>query len=136
MPKTIAITMDLYSHVTTTLGREAAQTLAVAARLDAMRQPRILVGDMNVQPPSEELAPLLDRLCDVWPSAGRSDGPTIPSGEPRWRIDLVLVERTMGPLRAWTVRTDASDHLPVVCDVEINPAHLGPRGGRGGGRSE
>lgn len=110
---------DIHLGLGTGSLERAPQALAAAARVDAAAPPRILVGDANVQPPSEELVPLFDRLADVWPEVGSGEGATIPSDAPRWRIDLVLVERVMRPLRAWTIATDASDHLPVVCDVAV-----------------
>lgn len=67
--------------------------------------------------------PLLDRLRDVWPEAGSGDGSTIPPGAPESRIDLVLVDHSIRALRAWTVPTDASDHRPALCDLEL----AGPR---------
>lgn len=95
------------------------QSDAVAARIDLAPPPRVLVGDVNVQPPAPELAPLVERLRDVWPHAGMGVGLTVPAAAPRRRIDVVLADATIRPVRAWTVPTDASDHLPVVCDLEL-----------------
>lgn len=116
----IALTfIDVHLGLGTGAAERMPQALAVAARIDAAPAPRVLVGDVNVQPPAEELVPLLDLLRDVWPGAGEGEGPTIPAAAPRFRIDLVLVEPGVQALRAWTVPTDASDHLPVVCDLEL-----------------
>lgn len=111
---------DVHLGLGTGATERMPQALAVAARIDAAPGPRVLVGDMNVQPPAEELVPLLDRLLDVWPGAGDGAGLTISAAAPRSRIDLVLAEPGVRALRAWTVPTGASDHLPVVCDLELD----------------
>jgi len=110
---------DVHLGLGTGAAERMPQALAVAACIDTAPAPRVLVGDVNVQPPAEELVPLLDRLRDVWPGAGEGEGLTIPAAAPRFRIDLVLVEPGMQARRAWTVPTAASDHLPVICDLEL-----------------
>lgn len=56
-------------------------------------------------------------LVDVWAAVGQGDGFTIPVEAPRSRIDWILV-RGLAPVSAEVLRTDASDHLPVIAVVK------------------
>ncbi len=38
---------------------------------------------------------------------------------PSQRIDYIWLSRTLRPLRAWVPQSEASDHLPVVAEVEL-----------------
>jgi endonuclease/exonuclease/phosphatase family metal-dependent hydrolase len=85
---------------------------AEARRLAAGGRPVVVMGDMNAEPGSPELAPLESWLVE----AGAVDGPlaTWPSWDPEVHIDLVY---TTPDLRAEAVsvpRTEASDHLGVA----------------------
>jgi len=85
--------------------------------------PLILCGDFNATPHSAELTALSGwGLLDVWESAASADpGFTIPSPEPRSRIDYILLEESAGLSvdKAHVPRTQASDHLPVVADIAV-----------------
>lgn len=81
-------------------------------------QPTMLFGDLNAPPTAPEIQPLLQRLHDTWPeSAGL--GLTDPADEPRQRIDYVLVSRHFRVISARVPATLASDHRPVVVDLEL-----------------
>jgi endonuclease/exonuclease/phosphatase family metal-dependent hydrolase len=58
---------------------------------------------------------------DAWTKAGDGgDGFTYPSGTPAKRIDYLWI-RQGAPLRvvrAWVPRSAASDHLPVVAELQ------------------
>jgi endonuclease/exonuclease/phosphatase family metal-dependent hydrolase len=82
--------------------------------------PVVLMGDLNAPPDAPELRPLFEALDDAW--QGRDDvGGTYPAAAPARRIDYVLAGRRIRVRRAQVIATDASDHLPVVADLEIGP---------------
>jgi endonuclease/exonuclease/phosphatase family metal-dependent hydrolase len=85
--------------------------LEAVARTAALRGPRVLVlGDLNVEPKA------LGPLADSWLT--RCDGhPTLPAGRPRRQIDHILAGPSVRILGCRTLRTDASDHRPLVADV-------------------
>lgn len=88
------------------------------ARIDASPGPTLVFGDMNATPAAPELAPLRARLHDAWdPSNGPGD--TYPAEAPTERIDYVLVSREFLVRRATVPATQASDHRPVVVDLEL-----------------
>jgi endonuclease/exonuclease/phosphatase family metal-dependent hydrolase len=75
--------------------------------------PIVLLGDLNQAP--RGLKPLTN--------AGLDDGParlpTLPSTNPRRRVDYVLAGGGARVVEAWTPRTTASDHSPLVARVEV-----------------
>ena len=54
------------------------------------------------------------------------EGFTYPADKPAKRIDYIFTRRTDGikTKRAWVVGTLASDHIPVVADLEIGEQEL------------
>ncbi|THA28962.1 metal-dependent hydrolase [Streptomyces sp. A1277] len=76
---------------------------------------QILLGDFNAAPTAPELAPLWENLTDIEP--GR---PTFPAQDPVQRIDYVAVSKDTVRVRdAAVAETLASDHRPVVADLEL-----------------
>jgi endonuclease/exonuclease/phosphatase family metal-dependent hydrolase len=97
----------------------AAQTQRIAELLAPAREPVVLAGDLNAVPDAAELAPLRGMFADAWTRAGEGPGFTIPVEAPDRRIDYVLMSPDVGARSAAVIATDASDHLPVVADLEI-----------------
>ncbi|WP_299534230.1 endonuclease/exonuclease/phosphatase family protein [uncultured Streptomyces sp.] len=80
---------------------------------------KILLGDFNAEPDAPELDPLWQALTDAEPGAA-----TFPAQAPVKRIDFVAVSGPGGGaavrVRSATVPdTVASDHRPVVADLEL-----------------
>jgi endonuclease/exonuclease/phosphatase (EEP) superfamily protein YafD len=81
--------------------------------------PVILVGDFNTSPGTPELVPLLATFTDCWAAVGDGPGLTCPALQPEARIDFVLVGAGIVPVAAVVPETDASDHRPVVVDLQL-----------------
>ncbi|MCX8107172.1 MAG: endonuclease/exonuclease/phosphatase family protein [Verrucomicrobiae bacterium] len=84
------------------------------------RLPLIICGDFNDTPGSRTYNGMAHEFTDVWTVAGTGPGFTFPSQNPSKRIDYVWIRKEpdcLFPLRAWTVNTTASDHLPVVAEI-------------------
>ncbi|MFI2376235.1 endonuclease/exonuclease/phosphatase family protein [Streptomyces sp. NPDC018964] len=92
-----------------------AQVADMLGVLAADRGPKVLVGDFNAEASAPELAPLWERLRDTAPDAGG----TYPATDPVKRIDLITVSPGIRVTGARTVATEASDHRPVVTDLEV-----------------
>ncbi len=99
-------------------GFRFAQASALAATLDTLSHPFILVGDVNDQPGSRTLALFEARAREAGKPADARH--TFPSDEPRREIDFIFG----GPPAAWRVggaevvdERVASDHRPVVADL-------------------
>jgi endonuclease/exonuclease/phosphatase family metal-dependent hydrolase len=83
--------------------------------------PVLIGGDFNDTPSSRTHRAMSDLFTDTWNRIGQGDGFTIPSTQPRSRIDYLWFAPTnvFTPVRVWVPTTTASDHLPVVADYEL-----------------
>lgn len=84
----------------------------------ASTRPVILMGDLNAPPQAAELQPLFQALRDAW-DAPAASGATYPAQAPKRRIDYVLVSPHVRVVQSSVISTDASDHLPVVAEIDI-----------------
>jgi len=83
--------------------------------------PVIVCGDFNDTPGSRTYANMAEEFVDVWVKVGDGPGYTITSTNPTKRIDYIWLhkeQRSIEPLRAWVIKTPASDHLPLVAEFE------------------
>jgi endonuclease/exonuclease/phosphatase family metal-dependent hydrolase len=98
---------------------EAEQLLA---GLKDVQEPLIVVGDFNDIPTGGAYKLMSGQFADAWiESAAPEQGLSYPADKPAKRIDYILSRRTdsIRTKNAWTVSTLASDHVPVVADLEI-----------------
>jgi endonuclease/exonuclease/phosphatase family metal-dependent hydrolase len=98
---------------------EAQQLLRAMADV---KGPLIVVGDFNDVPTGGAYKSVTDQFEDAWTTNRAADqGFSYPSDKPAKRIDYIFTRRTDGikATRAWVINTLASDHLPVVADLEI-----------------
>lgn len=99
------------------------QVADMLAYIGNSSEPTLLFGDLNAPPDAPELKPLLEKLHDAWPpSAG--PGFTYPAEAPIRRIDYVLMSEQFRVKSASVPVTPASDHRPVVVELEIRPPRL------------
>jgi endonuclease/exonuclease/phosphatase family metal-dependent hydrolase len=105
--------------------RDEAERLLSAAQVSeivagAGKLPVIFCGDFNATPESQTSARLQEFLTDTWAVVGRGPGFTIPVAKPAKRIDYVWISREfIEPLTMEVLRSNASDHLPVVAELRL-----------------
>jgi endonuclease/exonuclease/phosphatase family metal-dependent hydrolase len=92
------------------------QASEMARVIGRVNEPLIVFGDFNATPNAPEIAPLLERLRDAWPSDS-GNGFTYPADVPVKRIDYVFTSRDFRVVAARVPVSDASDHRPVVVDL-------------------
>jgi endonuclease/exonuclease/phosphatase family metal-dependent hydrolase len=121
------------THLTTrSAGERAAQVAALSDLHTEPMETGVLVGDFNTEPDAPELDVLRQRFTDAWQLARARDdqagwrfwqadaGATHPARSPHRRIDQVWVSSGVTVAGAYVLDADgASDHLPVVVDLEI-----------------
>jgi endonuclease/exonuclease/phosphatase family metal-dependent hydrolase len=84
--------------------------------------PLIVVGDFNEEPKGDAYKLMLPKFEDAWfRSNAKGDGLSYPADKPVKRIDYIFYRANGGvrAKRARVVNTLASDHVPVVADLEI-----------------
>ena len=90
--------------------------------LEDTNEPLIIVGDFNAVPVEGSYKLMRERFEDAWEINGEEGGLSYPAIKPAKRIDYIFYPKGFGlrVKRAWVVNTLASDHLPVIADMEIN----------------
>ncbi len=95
------------------LPNEAPDQLRAALEwLTALPAPRVIIGDLNMQPPRAE--PMLT-------AAGftvAATGPAYPSHDPKLQLDYIAVDGLVVESVA-VVPADVSDHRPIVAEVRL-----------------
>src|SRR5437762_10022743 len=98
------------------------ETEQLLAALKDVKGPLILVGDFNDVPAGGAYKLVSDQFGDAWAATRAADqGFSYPADKPAKRIDYTWCRRAdrIRTRRAWIVNTLASDHVPVVADLEI-----------------
>ncbi|WP_332873807.1 endonuclease/exonuclease/phosphatase family protein [Aurantimonas marina] len=90
------------------------------------RNPVVLVGDFNAVPRSRAYRRLAQHLSEAARLAGNSDpGATYPSRMPLLRIDHAFLRGAVTVRSVTSIRTPltrvASDHLPLLLELELTP---------------
>jgi endonuclease/exonuclease/phosphatase family metal-dependent hydrolase len=107
--------------------RQAAQLLSADILRDAaLAHPLVLVGDFNTLTPRAAVPRWLRRQLVDCAISARNEAPTFPSRFPLLRLDHAYVDDAFRVLAVEVVRTPltrrASDHLPLVVELELEPA--------------
>lgn len=90
--------------------------------LDDVSGPLIVVGDFNDEPVGAAYKLMLTKFDDAWlQSKAKGAGLTFPADKPGKRIDYIFCRRSdrMRVKKVWVVESIASDHLPVVAEIEV-----------------
>jgi endonuclease/exonuclease/phosphatase family metal-dependent hydrolase len=97
---------------------EAQQMLGA---LTDVKGPLIVVGDFNDTPAGETYKLMRSLFEDAWAIRPTDEGFSYPADKPSKRIDYIFTRRSdeIRTKRAWVINTLASDHVPVVADLEI-----------------
>lgn len=86
----------------------------------AWKGPLIVVADLNDTPDGGAYKLLRTSFDDAWiGSRAKGDGFSYPADKPLKRIDHIFYRDHVRAKKAWTVETLASDHVPVVAELEI-----------------
>jgi endonuclease/exonuclease/phosphatase family metal-dependent hydrolase len=84
------------------------------------RTPVILCGDFNSTPDSRTYGNVKAFLADTWERVGKGDGLSFPASTPVKRIDYIwITPETIAPMKMEVLRSEASDHLPVVAELRL-----------------
>jgi endonuclease/exonuclease/phosphatase family metal-dependent hydrolase len=98
--------------------------------LAGVEGPLVLGMDLNEVPTGPSAKWISERFYDAFGEAGEGSGATLPSGSPTARIDYVFASDGVHIGGAWVpggaLVAGASDHRPVVADLEIEPRPLEP----------
>ena len=98
------------------------ETEQLLQALTGVSGPLIVAGDFNDEPGGTAYKLMRTQFDDGWLSSrAKSNGLTFPANKPVKRIDYIFSRLTdrIRVKKAWIVETLASDHLPVMAEIEI-----------------
>lgn len=98
------------------------ETQQLLGALRETKDPLIVVGDFNDIPVGQSYKLMFETFEDAWMDKQNKDsGFSYPADKPAKRIDYIFFRRndTVRAKRSWVVNTLASDHIPVVADLEV-----------------
>lgn len=86
--------------------------------------PFILVGDFNANPDNKMHQAMSENFIDVWKYLiADKEGYTFPSDKPDRRIDYIYISKEglkkFKPISIKVLKSEASDHLPLLAEFEI-----------------
>ncbi len=90
--------------------------------LKVEKGPLVLVGDFNLDSNGDSYKLVAAYFRDAWlETQAQGKGYSYPADRPAKRIDYIFSRFDSGvrARKAWLVETQASDHLPVVADIEV-----------------
>ena len=94
----------------------------ILPRVTAASSPVLLGGDFNARPESSEIGLVKNCLRDSFQANSGECIYTFPSDQPRARIDYIFLNNCWELSHCKIIPdTPASDHLPLVCKVTIQP---------------
>lgn len=93
------------------------EIIDIASKIDG---PKVIMGDLNARPNSAEMQPLFAHYKDSF--ADQNDAYTIPAENPASRIDYIFTSNEIETKNAEVISTLASDHLPIVAEITLDPA--------------
>jgi endonuclease/exonuclease/phosphatase family metal-dependent hydrolase len=101
--------------------RDDRERLACVAELKALAAKHgdaalIACGDFNATPDSTTHEQMREMFRDAWQQVGQGPGNTIPSLQPRSRIDYLWSTGAIKPLTARVIESASSDHCALVAE--------------------
>ena len=90
--------------------------------LEGVSAPLIVAGDFNEEPSGDAYGLMTGTFEDAWiRSRAKGDGLSYPADKPSKRIDYIFTRKSdsVRAKKTWVVNTLASDHVPVVAELEI-----------------
>lgn len=90
--------------------------------LENVKGPLIVVADLNDVPSGSAYRLMRTKFDDAWiAGGGAGEGFSFPADRPVKRIDHIFYRASAGvrARKSWTIETLASDHIPVVAEVEM-----------------
>lgn len=96
------------------------ETEQLMKHLADVKGPLIVVADLNDVPSGSAYQLMRTKFDDAWVvSRAKGDGFTYPADKPAKRIDHIFSGPGVRAKKAWVVESLASDHVPVVADLEL-----------------
>ncbi|OCA86130.1 endonuclease/exonuclease/phosphatase [Bacillus sp. FJAT-27225] len=104
------------THLALTAAERERQIKEIVSITEVSEGPRVIVGDFNTVPESSEMQHMYIDYFDVFKD---NPEPTFSASKPTQRIDYIFTSTYVKTIEAEVIKTDASDHLPITAEIEI-----------------
>ncbi len=94
-----------------------SQLADLYALVKSSDKPHIIAGDLNTRWGEHEIKLFL--AATGLQNADKYQTPTYPSWAPKRHLDFILYSPGLKVKRFWVPYVSFSDHLPLVCDIEV-----------------
>lgn len=123
---TVATTHMSYSNAFVSTLRKKQEADRLAAILKTKKQSYVFTGDLNAAPGAPTINKVSAILHNVGPNLMEKTWTTKPFSydgfeetELRWRLDYIFATSDIKTISAEVLKTDYSDHLPVLAQIEL-----------------
>lgn len=99
--------------------RHTLQANMIKPILNSCKHPYIFCADLNSVPSSYTYHTIQQGLTDAFTAKGFGLGGTYDGFSPTLRIDVVFMSQQLKPVQYYSPRLHASDHFPIVTDVQF-----------------
>jgi endonuclease/exonuclease/phosphatase family metal-dependent hydrolase len=106
------------THLALTTAEREIQIQEIIEIASKTNGPKVIMGDLNAKPDSNEMQPLFAQYKDAF--ADQNEAYTIPADNPTRRIDYIFTSNEIQTANAEVISTIASDHLPIVAELTLD----------------
>ncbi|KKI92544.1 endonuclease/exonuclease/phosphatase [Bacillus sp. SA1-12] len=106
------------THLALTSAEREIQVNEIHAIASKVKGPKVIMGDLNAVPESNEMKPMLTNYLDVFANAANAN--TYPAENPTKRIDYIFISKDVETVSTQVIETLASDHLPITAEIVLD----------------
>ncbi|MBT2686571.1 endonuclease/exonuclease/phosphatase family protein [Bacillus sp. ISL-47] len=111
--------LNVYNtHLALTPAERELQIKEIVEIASQSKGPKVILGDLNATPESNEMKPMYANYLDVF--AGPPDANTYPAQNPAKRIDYIFTSKNIETADVEVIKSLASDHLPITADLVLD----------------
>jgi len=111
---------DISNRLRDAFIKRARQAERISVHIHGSPYPVIVCGDFNDTPSSFTYYKIRKNLSDAFVESGSGFGNTYSGRFPSFRIDYILHHKDINSIYFKRIRTDLSDHYPVIGYLEFN----------------
>ncbi|SET41467.1 Metal-dependent hydrolase, endonuclease/exonuclease/phosphatase family [Natronincola peptidivorans] len=109
----------LVTHLGLNQQERKGQVNTISKYLETLPHQKILVGDLNARPNSEEVQLLSKELLDTAHAVGKDAEPTFDLPVLSGRIDYIFLDHKIQLKDYNVIKSRASDHYPITATIEL-----------------
>lgn len=106
------------THLALTSAEREMQINEIIEITSGSKGPKLILGDLNAAPESNEMKPMYSNYLDVFTDQDYAN--TYPADHPAKRIDYIFTSKDVETINTEVIHTLASDHLPIFAEIVLD----------------